>query len=260
MSRNEATKHRQSDATQASNLYERLRSDLLEGILEPGLHLRIRSMVEIYGVGPTPVREALNRLVSEGLVICRDQRGFTVVDVGVEELMELSRTREWLESLALAKSMAASTPEWLESIIIAHHRLRRTKRSLSEQAYEPNPEWQKLHREFHNCLVSNCNSRWVTSFCSQLGDHFYRYSQLSMHRSFGVRDESLEHDRIVEAVIANDADLAIELLTGHYKETVRIILEGKNLSEGRFWANDRALERESARSFQVRQPTMHPRG
>ena len=66
-----------TSATFATSTYGRVRADIIGCLLAPGLRLRIRDLCERYGVSLSPMREALNRLVAEGLVIADDHRGFT---------------------------------------------------------------------------------------------------------------------------------------------------------------------------------------
>ena len=113
-------------STQASTVYDRLRDDLLSGRLEPGRKLQMRFLTEMYQTSQTPLREALNRLTADGLVEGREQRGFYVIDMSRNELIELTKTRCWVESLALRESMAAATPRWEERLLLAEHRLGRT--------------------------------------------------------------------------------------------------------------------------------------
>ena len=81
--------------------HERIRRDILSGELFPGDKLQIESISERYGIGIAPVREALNRLSSEGLVERKSQRGFFVTKISITSLNELVKTRVWLETLAL---------------------------------------------------------------------------------------------------------------------------------------------------------------
>ena len=99
-----------ASSTQASTVYDRLREDLLSGRLEPGRKLQMRFLTETYQTGQTPLREALNRLTADGLVECREQRGFYVASISRNELVELTKTRCWVESLALRESMAGLDP------------------------------------------------------------------------------------------------------------------------------------------------------
>jgi DNA-binding GntR family transcriptional regulator len=211
-------------ATQASTVYDRLREDLLSGHLEPRLKLQMRFLTETYQTGQTPLREALNRLTADGLVECREQRGFYVTDISRAELAELTKTRCWVESLALKESMTACTPEWEERLLLAHHRLSRTPRSMRAEQFEDNPEWEKLHRIFHRTLIGNCGSQSLVAFCEQLADQLYRYRRLSIRKAFQYRHVSDEHSAMLEAVMVGDVERAVALLTAHYNRTAEVIL------------------------------------
>ena len=211
--------------TQASNVYDRLREDLLSGVLAPSRKLQMRFLMDMYQTGQTPLREALNRLSSEGLVEMREQRGFYVRDISRAELAELTKTRCWVESLALRESMAATTPQWEEQLLLAQHRLSRTPRSLNETKFEDNPEWERLHRIYHRTLIGNCGSQSLIAFCGQLADQLYRYRRLSIRKAFPSRHIGDEHLAIVNAVMSGNADEAVALLAAHYQRTADVVLQ-----------------------------------
>jgi DNA-binding GntR family transcriptional regulator len=212
-------------STQASNVYDRLRDDLLSGRLAPSRKLQMRFLVETYQTGQTPLREALNRLTSDGLVEVREQRGFYVRDISRAELAELTKTRRWVETLALRESMAAATPQWEEQLLLAQHRLSRTPRSLNEKEFEDNPEWERLHRIYHRTLIGNCGSQSLINFCEQLADQLYRYRRLSIRKAFPSRHVGDEHQAIASAVLRGDTEEAVELLSAHYQRTADVILQ-----------------------------------
>jgi len=210
--------------TQASSLCDRLRTDLLEGRLRPGQKLQLKFLMETYQVGQTPVREALNRLASEGLVALRDQRGFTVTGISLDELRELTRTRSWLEERALRESMKSASPAWEEGVVLAWHRLSKTRRSLSDAGLDSNPEWERLHRLFHRQLILGCGSRWLVGYIDQQVDLLYRYRQLSARKAFPTRNLYEEHEAIVRAVVDGDADRAVARLMAHFQASADVIL------------------------------------
>lgn len=212
-------------ATLATSIYERLKSDILDTRLEPGRKLQLRFLIEHYDAGQTPLREALNRLTTEDLVVGKEQRGFFVKPVSLEELRELTKTRRWVEGLALKESMANATPEWEEALLVAHHRLDRTPRSLDQQRFEANPEWERLHKAMHVLLISNCGSRHLIGFCQQLAERLQRYRALSSRKAFRVRNVAQEHADIVKAVMQRDVEEAVRLLESHYDKTAEVILE-----------------------------------
>lgn len=216
-------------STRTLDLYDKLREDLLSGRLKPGQKLQMRFLMDAYQAGQTPLREALNRLTSEGLVEAREQRGFLVSPVSRSELQELTMTRCWLEGLALRKSMEAATPAWEEALVVAHHRLSRTPRSLNPEQFEDNPEWERLHRIFHRTLISQCGSTPLIGFCDHLADQLYRYRRVSIRRAFPTRKVADEHQAIVTAVLDREVDRAVALLERHYQQTADVILEDPSL-------------------------------
>lgn len=213
----------ESPATLASSIYERLKGDILSATLEPGRKLQLRFLMEHYEAGQTPLREALNRLTTEDLVIGREQRGFFVKSISLEELGELTKTRCWVEGLALRESIANADPDWEEALIVAHHRLDRAPRSLNAEQFQSNPEWERLHKAFHAILISGCQSRPLIGFCEQLADQLSRYRALSSRKAFRVRKVSQEHADIVKAVLDRDSEGAMRLLKRHYEQTAEFI-------------------------------------
>lgn len=216
-------------ATRATSLFDELRADLLAGVLEPGSKLAIEALAERYAASATPLREALNRLVSDGLVERREQRGFVVAGISAEDLAEITKTRSWLEEVALRESIAAHSTAWEEALVLAHHRLARTPRSLSDSRFEDNPEWEPLHRAFHRALINGCGSRWLLSFCDQLADQHHRYRRLSAPRAFAKRSVKGEHQQLMEAAVEGRADDAVALLRAHFERTARIIRDDPGL-------------------------------
>jgi DNA-binding GntR family transcriptional regulator len=219
----------QPPSTQASHVYDRLREDLLSGRLAPSRKLQMRFLIEAYQTGQTPLREALNRLTADGMVEVREQRGFYVKDISRTELAELTKTRCWVEALALRESIASATPQWEEQLVLAQHRLSRAPRSLNPTAFENNPDWEKLHKIFHRCLIANCGSQSLIAFCGQLADQLYRYRRLSIRKAFPSRAVGDEHAAIVETVLSGNVEQAVQLLTAHYQRTADVILQDETI-------------------------------
>ena len=209
--------------TRASAVYEQLRADITHGILEPGSKLRVEAMCQRYDVGASPLREALSRLSAEGLVDRTEQRGFNVTALKWDELPILTHSRAQIESLALRESINARDTAWEHELVLLVHQLSRTPRSLAQDVYIPNPEWEALHRAFHKVLLTRCPSRWMRSFCDSLADEAYRFRQVAAGQSFSSRNEHTEHVAIFEASIAGKADDAVKLLVKHYTRTATFV-------------------------------------
>ena len=139
------------------------------------------------------------------------------------ELVELTKTRCWVERIALTETIKAASTGFEEELVVAHHRLSRAPRSLSPDRFDSNPEWERLHAAFHGILISGCGSRPLVAFCRQLADQFYRYRQLSIRKVFTTRPVGDEHRAILEAVLDRDVDRACSLLEEHYRLTAEAV-------------------------------------
>jgi DNA-binding GntR family transcriptional regulator len=209
--------------TAIGSAFERLRADILRGDLAPGEKLRIQDISRRYKSGAIPLREALNRLTAEALVVHSEQRGFTVAPISQEALLDLTRTRTWLNEIALRESIAHGDAAWEERLIIAYHRMTKEPRYLDAAKRRINPAFDPAHRAFHLALISACGSAWLLQYCEQLFDHADRYRYLS--RRIHVADRQNEHAVMLKAALKRDADAAIKALTQHMQKTSNIVLK-----------------------------------
>jgi len=216
-------------STRASTVYDRLHADILTGKLKPGLKLRLKELIERYDTGNSPLREALNRLSANGMVLREENRGFRVPPASTKELAELTRTRCWLEEIALRESIANGDTAWEERIVLASHWLTRAARNSSTSVDTSSQDWESHHREYHQALISACNSKILMDFCAELSQRSFRYRNLAEVVEYRDRYELEEHQELQEAVIGRNADLAVELLHKHYTVTSEILL-----ASGRF--------------------------
>lgn len=205
--------------TRASAVYDRLKSDILQGHFLADQKLKIEELSSFYETGTSPLREALNRLSAEGLVTRSDQRGFNVAPLRWDELDTLTETRCFIEGKTLEESITHRTEEWEDKLVLLVHKLSKQPRSSKTNQHSANPEWELLHKEFHKTLLENSPSRWMKEFSEILATETYRYRQVAASKNFGKRDHHAEHVQIFKAAISGDIQLAKELLFDHYRKT-----------------------------------------
>jgi len=207
-------------ATLTQSVYAQLRSDILSGRMRPGEKIRAAAVRKRFNTAGSPVREALNRLLSEGFVALEEQKGFRVAPVSAQELQELVKTRCWIDGLAIRQSIERFDLQWEENLILALHHLSRAHRSETGQA--GTSDWEVRHKDFHLALIAGCGSRWIERISAQLFDAAERYRLLALEQVL-ERDELQEHRDLVDACINRDADRAINLLDHHYRQTFEAI-------------------------------------
>src|SRR5262245_47332984 len=209
--------------TLASDVYERLRHDLVQGVIEPNRRLRLETMRDRYGVGASPIREALNRLASEGLVDQIDKRGFRTCPLTFSELDELMRTRCWLGEIAVRESIEHGDAEWEERCLIAFHRMERGPAPISRDS-EQRAEADTLHKKFHEQLISACRSQILVRFWNSLFDRARRYQSLSLNPdNRPPRDVNAEHKALLDAMLERDVEVAVRLHSEHLQRTREIM-------------------------------------
>ena len=219
-----------------------LQRDLVAGLYLPGAKLPIMPLAKHYGVSPGAVREALSRLISEGLVEFNEQRGFRTAPVSQAALMDITRTRILIDVHALRESIRLGDLDWEAEVLAVHHRLANTR--LRDDESDPNvrDEWQRLHRVFHRTLIAACGSDWLMRFHDLLFDQTIRYRSVAAayetERSDLRRDVRIEHAEIVQAAVARDADAAAAALERHYMVTANQLVQGQSQSAGA--ASDRS--------------------
>jgi len=213
--------------TLSTAIYRELRADILAARLQPGMKLRLGALGVRFNSASSAVREALNRLVAEGFVLVEDQRGFHVAPVSEGELEELVVARGLIDGVAVTEGIRARDPAWEERLVLALHRLSRASRWASAEPVTPDPEWERLHREFHLALTDGCDSRWVRRISAQLFDAAERY-RLVAAPLIQERHELDEHRAIVDACLARKVKEAVALLKEHYGKTFAVIMASAN--------------------------------
>ena len=209
--------------TLSTAVYRELRTEVLSGRLKPGVKLRAEDLRKRFNIASSPIREALNRLVSEGFVALEDQKGFRVAPVSESDLQELVLARCAIDGAAISESIRRFDVPWEEGLVLALHRLSRASRQADEQLPVGEMSWENLHREFHCALVSGCGSRWTRRISEQLFDAAERYRLLAAQQ-ISERNELAEHQAIVEACLSRRPADAVDLLQRHYGMTFTVIM------------------------------------
>jgi GntR family transcriptional regulator, carbon starvation induced regulator len=209
--------------TLAIEVFEKLRADILSSRLAPGTKLRFDDLREAYGVGLSPLREALSRLAENRLVVATGQRGFRVPSVSINDILDIAMVRKEIESFALRLSITNGDDAWEAGVVAALHRI-----TLIEKAGKNVNEnvWESRHREFHHMLVSCCQSSCLLHLHGLFSDLFDRYRRLSARSRLPNAPRSLVHQKLVDAALSRNADLAVKILRDHIDEATKLIAQG----------------------------------
>jgi DNA-binding GntR family transcriptional regulator len=197
-------------------VHARLRAAILSGEIAEGAVTSQATLAERFGVGRTPLREALRMLQREGLVISQPNHRVRIAELSSEDAEELYIMRIALEAVAIRVTVPVLTSADLAELdgLMAQmdHYMK-----LRDHVGHREP-----HRQFHYRLVYAAGPR-VSERIDELFDHAERY-----RRRFGAADSwearRAEHRAILDAVGEGDREAAADLLADHYLHTVRLVL------------------------------------
>ena len=212
----------QDHKTISEALFHRVKADIVEGQLLPGSKLRVEALCQRYSTGATPLREALSRLSSLGFVTAIGQRGFRVAEVSPKDLIDLTKVRIWVESVALRNAIALGGVQWEASIVAAQHLL--SSRPLVPAGVDGSQEQEASHKRFHDALVSACDSNHLLAYRERLFELSERYRRLSVEYTSIPRNPLAEHLEIAKVVLDRDAEKAEKLITAHFLKTMQMVL------------------------------------
>lgn len=202
-------------ATLVETAIENLRRDILTGAVAPGSKLRIDDLRANYGIGASPLREALSRLISSGLVTTQGQKGFRVAPVSTGDYRDITETRKLLECEALGESVKNGDDNWEAHIVACYDRLDREHDILHETAGATADAWEQANEDFHEALVAACTSVWVLNFRQIIYDQAARYRRQFILEPETKRVAHDEHGEMMRAALARDAGELCRLAESH---------------------------------------------
>lgn len=196
----------------ADHGYTVLRREILEGRFKPGDPLKERDLVKRLGISRTPVREALRRLVADGLAEMHPRRSIVVSSYSEEELREIYELGSVLEAFVASLAAEKASGEDIAILESLQRKMEQLVQSSSEdlaQAYAP------LDQEFHRRITSAARNSRIAQLLRQsismrlLNNVMARYTR----EDFGI--SVAQHRAILDAIAARDAKAARQAMTDH---------------------------------------------
>ena len=196
--------------------YNQLRLDIIEGRLTPGEKLRVEHLKSRYEVGAGTLREAMSRLISDGLIVAEGQRGFRVAPIAIEDLEDITRTRIQLEIEALRQSIQHGDKVWRDKLTEVHDDLD----ALGNPGMNVDrKQWEYLNARFHAVLIESYASAWTLRFLDMLSRHGERYRRLAISLNLPGRDVQAEHRDIYNSAVSGNDVRAALALEAHIRAT-----------------------------------------
>lgn len=194
-------------------IYTRIKQAILACDMPPGFEMREQTLAKHFGVSKSPVRDALHRLRSEGLVEVKPRKGYHVTTVSLEDALEFYEMRLILECACVERTARAASQSDLSL-------LARYKRGPNTNAKR---EWITYNREFHTTIAGMCGNKRLAAAVGEVISAFDRLTSASLTQLEGTTAKRLaafakmdrEHSEIIAALENRDSDRAVQLMQSH---------------------------------------------
>jgi DNA-binding GntR family transcriptional regulator len=199
-----------SRLTLTGEVYEIIRSRILNLELPPGTWLKDSDLAYALGTSNTPVRESLRRLEAEGLVETIPRRGTFVRRLSQPEVEGLYEVREALEILAVRLAAQRANDALLEEVVSV------AERHLQAVQHGDINEYLEHDRRFHDLIAVGSENSTLTSILRRLADRIHIVRRMDL----GRRQDELsgrEHLDIAAALMRRDGEAAAHLMESHIR-------------------------------------------
>ncbi|MDQ7857710.1 MAG: GntR family transcriptional regulator [Armatimonadota bacterium] len=207
-------------------LFERIRSLILSGQYRSGTKLREEELARQFGVSRTPVREALRKLESEGLVRYLPQRGVLVNGLSDREMLEIYTIRASLEGLAARLAATERTEEEVRE-------LRELQRQMNDAYARAN--WNRaarIHTRFNMALYAASRSPRLVGILAQFNDYIEHSKTRSLALPGRAQEIGREHQAMVDAIARKDPDEAERAAIRHVHNARQAFFHGARQPAG----------------------------
>ena len=234
----------------ASRLSERLRESIEEeiatGKLLPGSRLDEVELAARFGVSRTPIRDALNLLLGEGLIENKARRGAVVAQITPKRLLEMFEVMAELEAMCARLAARRMTDEELAAFAVIHEECRSAAESRDADAYF------YANERFHFALYTASHNAFLFEEAASLQRKLRPYRRLQLRVRNRVQRSFDEHQAILDALRAGDMELAVASVRNH------VIVQGERFADlmaslARLGRGDAEAERDSVRQLRPSQ-------
>jgi DNA-binding GntR family transcriptional regulator len=215
---------RKPDAARAepitvSDVVEWIRQRIRRGRFVPGQRLVEADIIRELPATRSRVREALQRLATEGLVTIEEFRGASVKDFTRDELRQMYRARMALEGLAAGDFAAADKPELKRRLMRLQAELNDVEETVDRERFA------RLNDEWHRLIIEGSGNQFVRMFVERLRAPIYRLLLSTFYSASRIDKANAGHRRITEAIVQGRGKDAERFMREHIEEGLEAVSE-----------------------------------
>ncbi|SDT95793.1 GntR family transcriptional regulator [Stappia sp. ES.058] len=214
-----ATTPPKPSARTAQALREALEDDIAVGLYPPGTRLDEVSLAKRFSVSRTPIREALIELSASGLVEIRPRRGAFVREIGIPRLIEMFEVMAELEAMCARLATRRMDGSERAALLEAHERCAAAAGAGDPDAY------YIANEDFHDAIYRGSGNGFLEERARDLKNRLKPYRRLQLRVRNRVGNSLAEHQALVDAIQAGDAETASAVLRSH------ILIQGERFND-----------------------------
>lgn len=197
--------------------YLRLRRDIVQGLLRPNERLVEAELAERLDVSRTPIREALQRLAADGLVVSR-RRGWMVHEHTPDEIRQIYEIRGALEGYAARLAAERADERQLKEIVSIHEENERSLEASIKNMVEENDR-------FHDAIDAASNNPRLSDLILRNRLYFFNYNLATRYSREELSRSVTQHEEIVDTLLARNPQKAEETTRRHIQHALELILD-----------------------------------
>ncbi len=201
--------------TRSDDVYERLREAILTGRARPNERLIEAELADRLQVSRTPIRESLQRLAAEGLVVSR-RRGWVVLEHTSVEIREIYEARAALEGYCARLVAQRATDAQLKEIASLHHPKRNLKSSRQHLV--------EINDGFHDAILAAAQNERLADMIRRNRTYYFTYRIAQLYSDEEADASIAGHQAIVRALLQRDANRAEREMRAHIDLALAVIL------------------------------------
>jgi len=194
-------------------IFDTIKQRIITGAYPPGQRLIANDLAEELNASRMPVREALTRLASTGLVELIPYKGAIVNELTAEDYVEIFHIRSVLEGLATRLACPNLSDEDLKM-------MRKANDEIHGMIDEDDVQFQRVNRIFHSTIWQRTKSKRLSSLLSNLYSEAAQYRHMTVIMPGRLKEICIEHESVLEALKKRDAEKAEQCVRDHYENTL----------------------------------------